>query len=202
MIYRYVACFVVTAIIPFLSLISSDSTKSRGKERKIAYCLTGQLARLELLSKIANIFIHNGQIGHTVHVFILLDNDVEEVKQTFWRYDYSDAPYVNFGPEKLLAFINKKLSNAGVSKKVTVHVRLENPSQDNFQVVGDMIPVTDKVISHQMSGEGENKEGVEPAAVRFQNNMRYLLLQNRYRRVIIVVTTPLYHLSQVVGWFA
>jgi hypothetical protein len=104
---------------------------------------------------------------------VLLDNEVEAVKQTFWRYDYSDALYVKFSAKKLLSFITKKLDGAGVGKKVRVHVRLEPPAQELFQVVGDVIPVEDKFVHGEINiGEGGNKEGVEPAAARFQNNMR------------------------------
>jgi hypothetical protein len=40
---------------------------------KIAFCLTGQLARLELRSKIYRIFIPNAKYGNIPHVFVYLD---------------------------------------------------------------------------------------------------------------------------------
>ena len=81
--------------IVFLLAIKTTESNLRGGSKtkesvplKIAFCLTGQLARLELWSKLTNIIVPNVRAGHTVHLFMLLDNQIEQVKQTFWRYDY------------------------------------------------------------------------------------------------------------------
>lgn len=127
-----------------------------------------------------NIFIPNTARGYIVHAFVLLDNQVEEVKQTFWKFDYSDSLFGNYDSEKMLAYLNKKAELAGVSDKFVSRVRLEEPGQLVYQIVGGHIPVDDKVVNqHKLGGaeklgSGENKEGFEPAAVRFQNNMRWL----------------------------
>ena len=112
---------------------------------KIAICLTGQLARLEMLSKIINIIIPNAKIGNTVHLFVLLDNEVEEVKQTFWRYDYSAAPFATYNARKMQAYISKRIESANIGQNFMSKVRLEPPSQNKFEVVADFVPVDDKV---------------------------------------------------------
>jgi hypothetical protein len=142
---------------------------------KIAFCLTGQLARLELLSKLANIFIPNALKGNTVHVFMLLDNS-PVVKQTFWRYDYSDTPYANYNVKKMEEVIAKKLSGVNLGNRFKARVRLEPNSQDVFEVVDGFVPVETKVIDWQQThdGKGLNSEGKEDAAVRFQNNLEWL----------------------------
>ena len=177
-----IAFFVITQ---FANLFSSarNETKSvigneanTAKSVKIAILLSGQLARLELLSKIVNIVIPNVQMGHTVHLFVLLDNEVEEVKQTFWRYDYSSAPFATYNVKKMQAFIMKKVSSANIGDRFQSRVRLEPPSQNIFDVVNDFVPVDDKTIGHQNTkdGVGENKQGIETAADRFQNNLRWM----------------------------
>ena len=146
------------------------------KSLRIAILLSGQLARLELLSKIVNIVIPNAKLGHTVHMFVLLDNEVEEVKQTFWRYDYSSAPFATYNAKKMHAFIMKRVALANIGDRFQSRVRLEPPSQNIFDVVNDFVPVDDKTIGHQNTkdGVGENKEGIETAADRFQNNLRWM----------------------------
>ena len=65
-----------------------------------------------------------------------------------------------------------------IADLITIRARIEEPGQDHFQVVGKVIPVEDKIILNQKR-DGANKQahndaGVEPASVRFQNNMRWL----------------------------
>lgn len=165
-------------IIFFISLIYSK--KRTHEPINIAFCLTGQLARLELLSKIKNIFLINAKLGHQVHVFIYLDNEIEEIKQTFWKYDYSSTPFINYNKEQLESYIIDKIQTFAMESHIVenfkVFVRLEPPIQDKYQIVGDFIPVSDKTI-HKPKKDMKDlmpEGGVEPAAVRFQNNMRWL----------------------------
>jgi hypothetical protein len=90
---------------------------------KIAFCVTGQLARLELLSKIAHIFVPNAKMGHLVHLFMLLD-DTPEVKQTFWRYDYTNTPHATHSAAKLDHFLARKMRIAGVDGHFHARVRV------------------------------------------------------------------------------
>jgi hypothetical protein len=156
---------------------SSPPSSKKSEPLKIAFCLTGQLARLELWSKITNIFVPNVKAGHTVHLFVLLDNEVEQVKQTFWRYDYSEAPFTNFDEKKMQAYIQKRTEKANLGDKFVYRIRLEPPSQGTFPIVGGFIPVEDKVMANQhvsKDGAGKNEKGMEPAADRFQNNLRWM----------------------------
>ena len=105
---------------------SKESTtlqKSKGRGRKekvihrapiiralrIAFCVTGQLARLELHSKITNVIAANANIGHTVHTFVYLDDEVDNVKQTYWKFNYSTSLYGSFSSEVLKSFIEGKM---------------------------------------------------------------------------------------------
>jgi hypothetical protein len=84
------------------------------------------------------IIFHNDfkRLGHQINVFILLDNRVNQVKQTFWNYDYSNSLYGSYNEETLLAYLNHRLDNSDVKHLITFHIRLEEPSRDNFDIVG------------------------------------------------------------------
>ena len=153
----------------------STSTNNDDKPMRIAFCLTGQLARLELLSKIRNIFVPNAKKGHTVHMFMLLDNE-DTVKQTYWRYDYSGTPYANFNTKKMEDFVAKKVAPYELGDKFLPRIRLEPRSQDVFEVVDGFVPVERKEINckHTVCGRGENDQGAEEADARFQNNLSWM----------------------------
>jgi len=70
---------------------------------------------------------------------------VNEIKQTFWKFDYSDAPFLNYDTPKLENYIQSKIDKAGYGDKIRGFVRLELPAQDEYQVVGKTIPVDSKV---------------------------------------------------------
>jgi len=152
----------------------------KNKTMRIAFCLTGQLARLELASKLKNIFLVNTQLGHTVHVFILLDDNIKDIHQTFWNYDYSKNPFALYNKTRMEAYFDSKrhVYPDLQSERFKYFIRLEPPAQPYFQIVGGMIPVeTKKIVNvgyereHGLLGSGD---GVEPAGQRFQNNMRWL----------------------------
>lgn len=167
--------FFVRANILYSDAASDvGSDKIKNDKKKVAICLTGQLARLELMSKINNIIIPNCKLGNTVHLFILLDSDVADVKQTFWRYDYSETPFSTYDVAKMQAYISKKVLGANLGNLFVSRIRLESPSQNQFEVVADFVPVEDKTIAHQKTVIGANKDGVEAAADRFQNNLRWM----------------------------
>jgi hypothetical protein len=110
-------------------------------------------------------------------LFVLLDNEVEQVKQTFWRYDYSEAPFTNYDVKKMQAYITKRAEKANLGDKFVSRIRLEPPAQSTFPIVGGFVPVEDKVMLNQHTtkdGAGKNDKGMEPAADRFQNNLRWM----------------------------
>ena len=139
---------------------------------RIAFCITGQLARLEILSKLKNVILPNVNLGHTTHLFLLLDDQVDNVKQTFWKFDYSKSLYGRYTAQKLKSFIDKKVVTFNHHhNKVKTWVRLEPPSREYFETFyNESVPVTDKKISRH---DG-SKNNYESAESRFQNNMRWM----------------------------
>lgn len=153
---------------------------AKNKTMRIAFCLTGQLARLELASKLKNIFLVNIQLGHTIHLYILLDDNLKDIHQTFWNYDYSKNPFAAFNKTRMEAYLDmkRKVYPELTTDRFKYFIRLEKPPQPYFQIVGGLIPVeTKKIVNvayereHGLLGSGD---GVEPAGQRFQNNMRWL----------------------------
>lgn len=155
---------------------------------RVAVCLTGQLLRLEVLSKIRNLIAYNSvYFGHKMDVFVMLDNNITDAKQTFWRQDYSNSIYKNMTARMLQRHFEKyvKLSISHLQAEssnlkqekwslspVAIRVVLEPPTQMNFTIRDGKVPVGDKTGP---SGEGLHTVGkFEPAAERFQNNMRWL----------------------------
>lgn len=189
---RWIACIRLVLLIAIL-LIScmadedednvpsysstSAPTKSASGPMKIAFLVTGQLARLELVSKIENIFIANAAAGHIVHVFFLLDHNITEVKQTFWRYDYDNTPYRRMNRQDLKNFVDQRVEAAGFNSQTQIftRTRFEYPAQTNFSVRPNDypggIPVTDKIGPTDIDAP---MVPVEPALVRWNNNMRWL----------------------------
>ena len=138
---------------------------------RIAFCITGQLARLEILSKLKNVILPNVNLGHTTHLFLLLDDQVDNVKQTFWKFDYSKSLYGRYTAHKLQSFIDKKLMTFHHHNKVKTWVRLEPPSREYFETFyNESVPVTEK----KFSGHDGSKNNYESAESRFQNNMRWM----------------------------
>ena len=148
----------------------SHPRRNSSSTLRIAYCLTGQLARLELVSKIQNIFIANAKAGNLPHVFVWLDRDVGDVKQTYWNYNYSRSVFGGYNRKDIKAFIDDASNKAGVLKAVRTRVKLELPSRYTFAPVHGVIPVKDKAYT----GHDGPKDNFEPAASRFQNNMRWM----------------------------
>ena len=173
-----------------LVLASDDAGREKFVPTKIAFCLTGQLARLELLSKLAHIVVPNVKKGNTVHFFILLDNS-PIVKQTFWRYDYSETPYANYNVKKMEEMIAKKLTGVDLGTKFRARVRLEPPSQDLFEVIDGFVPVETKVIDWQQTREGKgiNSEGKEEAAPRFQVSAHSFIVTHPSLLTHIIILT-------------
>lgn len=146
------------------------------KPLNIAFCLTGQLARLEIKSKVKNIFTPNARQGNTVHVMVYLDDEIHKVKQTFWRYDYSNTPYINYTTEMLADEFYNLMKEMKIEESVSMWIQLAPPSQEKYEVVAGKIPVSDKIVRRPLdhTGAGYNDDGIEHADVRFQNNMRWM----------------------------
>ena len=187
---------ILLQIIIIISLLLNEliaiNNNDNRKELRIAFCVTGQLARLELASKVYNIFIENAKLGHRVDVFIFLDPDITDVKQTYWNYNYTHSIFGDYSASMLKKYIDDRTFDAGYGIKgpgaeflkpdaiddggivvkggVKVRVRLEPPPRWVFHVVDGEIPVKDKPFS----GHDGPKSNFESAATRFQNNLRWM----------------------------
>ena len=71
----------------------------------IAICVTGQVARLELLSKIRNIVLPYLEDGHTVRMYVYLDSEADDVGQTMWKFNYSNTPFIRYTAGDLYSYI-------------------------------------------------------------------------------------------------
>lgn len=167
-------------------------TTTTRKELRLAFCVTGQLARLELSSKVYNIFVENAKLGHRVDVFIFLDPDITDVRQTYWNYNYTHSIFGDYSAGMIKKYIDDRVFDTGYGIKgpgaeftspdaiddggiivkggVKVRVRLEPPPRWVFHVVDSEIPVKDKPFS----GHDGPKSNYESAASRFQNNLRWM----------------------------
>jgi hypothetical protein len=124
------------------------------------------------MSKIKHIFLPNAARGTHVGVFALLDNNVSDVKQTFWRTDYSTNPFVHMNRQDLKAYIDKYVRMAGFNDDdIRVRTLFMPPPQRNFSTNDGVIPVTDKSGPNHLYND---TVALEPATVRFQNNMRWM----------------------------
>lgn len=182
MVLRTWLLFLLCAAVVTLHVAHKEREQQEGgsKRLRIAYCISGQLARLEVLSKIKNIIMPNAMAGHIAHVFVYLDDNSEGVKQTFWRYNYTDNLYNHMNASVLKSYMDQRIQEkilssmaaqqAGVHNRVRTWVRIESPAQNNFTLRGLRIPVTNKTGPDF----GNYTVEVEPAAVRWQNNMRWL----------------------------
>ena len=152
---------------------NTETTKpfNESKPLRIAFCVNGQLARLELYSKIKNIFIPNARIGNLVHVFIYLDNEVNNVKQTYWNYDYSNSLYGSHSRKEIKAIVDDAATVTGFRNRIRTRVLLQPPPRHVFPVNNNgTVPVKDKPFT----GHDGPHDLFETAASRFQNNMRWM----------------------------
>jgi hypothetical protein len=182
------ACFVFVACLCYVAFIYSDlkitsetaqstfdsrSSESNGAQNKalrIAFCVTGQLARLELHSKIKNVILANAEAGHVAHMFLYLDNEVNNVRQTYWKFNYSSSLYGHYSEQNLKSYIDKSIDQKH-ENNVKTWVRLEPPPRFHFEVFwNESVPVTEK----KFTGHDGSKENYESAENRFQNNMRWM----------------------------
>ena len=192
MVFIYIQIlFIIILCYEVDRLIAIDNSYDR-KELRLAFCVTGQLARLELASKVYNVFLENAKLGHRVDVFIFLDPDITDIKQTYWNYDYTKTVFGDYSASMLKKYIDDRTFEAGYGIKgpgveflkpdaiddggilvkggVKVRVRLEPPPRWVFHVVDGIVPVKDKPFT----GHDGPKTNFESAASRFQNNMRWM----------------------------
>ena len=144
-----------------------------GEGARVAVCLTGQLLRLELGSKLQNLILTNLHLDHEVHLYILLDTRVEKPRSAkpSHHYNIGDVvPYANVTSNQLRALINCHMPTKfleGDNPAFQCRTRLERPKRDDFVLTGEN-PVC------PVSGGCSSSERKSPQAkARFQNHMRW-----------------------------
>ena len=102
-------------LIDIIKIYGIETTPfvKRGKKLRIAIHVTGQLARLELKSKIENVISPNLKLGHTVHIYFALDNDVKNVKQTQHYSKYIATPFYNYDKTSIRQYIKEHCDVCG-----------------------------------------------------------------------------------------
>jgi hypothetical protein len=110
------------------------TSMNRSTEHKsFAVCLTGQLVRLELGSKITNFIIPNLELGHRISLFILLDSLVNEVKgaKRANRFNVQQAFYAGFTSDQLRLWIYGHIPSY-LMVNFKLYVRVEPPASSSF----------------------------------------------------------------------
>jgi hypothetical protein len=144
---------------------TTTANASSIRNNKIAICISGQLARLELVSKIRNIIVPTMLSGDRVHVFVYLDSAIDDVGQTLYGYNYSNSRYNKYatpvyGQADLQTYIEYEIlrqynhlktfhaafQDVTLNKDtdINVHVRIEAIARVVFHVVDGKPPVDNK----------------------------------------------------------
>lgn len=155
----------------YCNTASSANAFSSQHNSSIAICITGQLIRLELGSKIENLVKVNLRTGHHIDLFVLLDNQLEKHKavKRANRYSPDNCLYRNMTADKMMHLINSQISieyTNTSAPKFSCRIRLEPPKRTSFVLTG-LNPVC---IRHNTCDQKERQ--TELAKARFQNHMR------------------------------
>jgi hypothetical protein len=149
-----------------LSKVYSYRRPAGARSNHIAICVTGQLARLELVSKIRNIIVPTLLAGDRVQLFLYLDSAVEDVGQTMWQYNYSTNPYIKYAgrSDRLKLLVEREIARqydhlkqySPAFRNLTlhpqdaqVHVRVESIARVVFHVVDNRVPVDNKTYKYE-----------------------------------------------------
>lgn len=151
-----------------LSKQNTSSTTEMKSPTRFAICLTGQLARLELGSKIHNLLNTNLRKGYHLGLFVILDNDLGSIKavKDKSRFTAEKALYANFTAGGLVKLIRDQTIQTNHTNNFESYVRLEKPKVQKFTILN----------SQKVPVYGRGKEwygGPEIAIDRFQNHMRW-----------------------------
>lgn len=137
--------FVSLIVCALSQLSSAGNVKS--ERINIAICVTGQLSRLELGTKIDNLVVPNLKRNLGIQLFILLDNEVMDIKVTKHpeRFTAKSPIYgkdmKGIEMEQMIwGYVNSTGVIAG-AKSFTVRARLEAPKRNKFVLTSNTIPV-------------------------------------------------------------
>jgi hypothetical protein len=179
MTVRVMVCLNLLLLIlsmQVVEMVGGAGTNNDPDRLRVAFCLTGQLARLEIISKIKHIFVPNALLGHQITVFTMVDGNVSNVQQTLYQYDYSANPYAKYNETGLNQFListtaayyrsgtNSNIN--AITNPIVYRTKYLSPPKRAYPVQGDKVPVANKMVS--------GIAGMESAATRFQKNMRWM----------------------------
>ena len=154
---------------PFAHYVTEDGRASTASlTADYAICLTGQLVRLELGSKIQNLLQPNLMNGHSISLFVLLDNDVNEVKgvKNSRRFLPERTLYSNYDARNLVDTISRYFRNRNY--KFSLRVRFEKPGVKEF-LTYKKPPVFPAFQNKFVNGTLDSRAAFR----RFQNHMRW-----------------------------
>lgn len=144
----------------------------------VGICVTGQLSRLELGTKIDNLVIPNLKRNLGIHLLILLDDAVTDIKTTKHpeRFTAQSPIYgKNTTGIEIEQMIYGYVNSTGViakAKSFTVRVRLEAPRRKKFVLTSKIVPVC-PVGRNYCEYRALTGKGQKNALERFQNHMRW-----------------------------
>ena len=165
----YYLCYFTAISLLILYVAKSNDLNlieiSQEAKVRFAICVTGQLVRLELGSKIKNLISTNLVKGYHISLFILLDNDIEHIKAVKFkrRHTSKTSLYAKFSNDTLYSLIFDQVAKMAPTENFKLYTRLEPPFQANFLVNKDLPPP----VTPPDKDDGDKK-----AFERFQNHMR------------------------------
>lgn len=182
-----------------LSRINSGVAKSSTNITHVAICLTGQLIRLELGSKIENLITTNLERGLHISLFVLLDNDISHGKFTksersSSRFAIEDNPYINITSDGLSDSIRKQVPPMYESvDRFRVYTRLEAPQRMEHVLTSDKSPVHDfegstRRFQHHMRWQGGLRECVKWMQATEVENRKHFDFVMRLREDTYVIS--------------
>ena len=167
----------VSLIVCALSQLSGAG-EVKSERINVAICVTGQLSRLELGTKIDNLVVPNLKRNLGVQLFILLDNEVTDIKVTKHpeRFTAKSPIYgKDIKGKNMEQMIWRYVNSTEIidgDKRFTVRVRLEAPKRNKFVLTSNTIPVC-PVGKNYCEYRALTKRGEKSALERFQNHMRW-----------------------------
>ena len=149
--------------------------------------ITGQIARLELQSKIERVVVPNLEAGHMVHLFLVLDNDIDHVHETQHYSNYIGTPFRTTNKATLRKYtrsliLSRLTETAGKGGdpasllRVFVHIQ---PYRDVYAAINGP-----SLMSKMWNGNWSTDPHRVTSEARFDANMRMLtVIRNGMRQV-------------------
>lgn len=141
---KFIYLIIIQFIIISIALSSSN----------IAICITGNIRRLELVSKIVNVIIPNIITGNSIDIFLYLESRNTDSQFTIGADSYNNSLYEDFEEADLSKFIRRSVTQIlkkrkyesslinQINLKLGIFVKLYTPQQVHFSYVNNKLPMT------------------------------------------------------------